>query len=316
MTFFTVTIYDYDYIDAQHHVSTSKIDVEVHLFPVAPETFINILLHDFKSRIKQSQNTPSWLQTMRQNLIRTVLNGEYLRLDDVKTQVILRTRGTRGKDVLVPNKRSGELDRLVVDEKHQLKGSEVTFTTGEDGDESVATLNASEWHMKGAQQRLYHFGSINAQLRRSWDPKCDKATFAFVAQDSSWVLAPHPYVVSTTEKPAQHKPLWLIYLLCFFNKPLFFVLKAFFSFPLTLIKTIHDPASALTIHSSRIDVTFDQFRLRDAELVSQSWEYVRRQYELLKEKKGMDIKGFVQDMLMMGVLGHRGKSDKCQSSMG
>ncbi|KNZ76306.1 hypothetical protein J132_10585 [Termitomyces sp. J132] len=245
MTFITTIIYDYDYIDPQHHVAVTKIYVEARLLPVAPETFINVVLHDFKVRIIQSQNTPSWLQIMRQNLIRTVLNGEYLRLDDFKTQITLCTR-------------------------------------------------ASEWHIKGAQQRLYHFGSVDAQFRYSWDSTCDKEVFALVAQNSSWVLAPHPFDISTREDCAQQTPS------CFSNK-LLFVLKAFLAFPLAFFKTIYDPPSALTLHSSRLDVTFDQFRLRDAELVRQSWEYLWRQYELLKDRKGMNMEGFVQDMLMAGI---------------
>ncbi|KAG5720367.1 hypothetical protein E4T56_gene21017 [Termitomyces sp. T112] len=279
MTFITTIIYDYDYIDPQHHVAVTKIYVEARLLPVAPETFINVVLHDFKVRIIQSQNTPSWLQIMRQNLIRTVLNGEYLRLDDFKTQITLCTRGT------VPNTPARESVNLV-----DGKAREISTNS----DQSVATLKASEWHIKGAQQRLYHFGSVDAQFRYSWDSTCDKEVFALVAQNSSWVLAPHPFDISTREDCAQQTPS------CFSNK-LLFVLKAFLAFPLAFFKTIYDPPSALTLHSSRLDVTFDQFRLRDAELVRQSWEYLWRQYELLKDRKGMNMEGFVQDMLMAGI---------------
>lgn len=207
MTFLTATIYEYDYFDPRHHVSMSKIHVQVHLLPVAPETFISVILHDLRAHIPRSQMTPTWLQIMRQNLIRTVLNGKYLRLDDFKTQVILRTRSTR-RDV-----NDAELDDAAYGKSCQLDSSEpspvMEDMSSTNSDESVATLNASGWHMQGAQQRLYYFGSVNAQLRRSWDPKYDNETFVLVALDCSWVLAPHP----SFENPARKKPSWLVYLL-------------------------------------------------------------------------------------------------------
>ncbi|KAG6857305.1 hypothetical protein H0H87_006498 [Tephrocybe sp. NHM501043] len=274
MNFIIVTVFDYDYCDKQHHVSLSKLHMEVHLFPVTPETFINIVLNDFRAQVMSSKHTPPWLQTLRRNLIRTVLNGEYFRLDDLYTKIIFCTRGMRGA---------------------------TRDPDPSDDIESVFTLKALNWHIKGARRRLYKFASIDGQFRRPWDTRLDRGTLVFIAKGNTWTLSPDlPLTSPKRGSPAD--PVWLIYLYRFFYAALL-IFKAFFFLPIFLIQTIHDPASALTIHIPRLDVTVHHFHLRDAELLRQLLEAACRKYELLRDRDEMDIKGFVQDIITTGVLG-------------
>lgn len=57
------------------------------------------------------------------------------------------------------------------------------------------------------------------------------------------------------------------------------------------------------MHVPRLDVTFDRFRLRDADLVRQGAIFLRREYVTFQDQQGMDISGFLQDMFWEGVLG-------------
>ncbi|KAF5384764.1 hypothetical protein D9615_001054 [Tricholomella constricta] len=294
-TFMTATLYDYDYTDTAHRVSLSKLHLTFALFPVVPDTLIAAVLDDFRVRVFTSENTPPWLQTLRGNLIRTVLNGEHIRLDDFNTKFILSTTGIRGSTLTIPNDGDTNTEDLA-NGHHDLPGS---YKSGEscpdvDDEEAVVSLNASEWHIKNFQDRLYSFGSVDAQLRRAWDPQADRGSFVLIAKNSCWVLAPNPPPTEPTVSRS------ILCTLC--AKPLHLLQALLSPLPLAL-KTIHDPASAITLHVPRLDVTFDRFRLQDAELVRQGAEFVRRRYVLLQEKEEMDVGDFLQDMLMQGILG-------------
>ncbi|KAG6911260.1 hypothetical protein DXG01_002098 [Tephrocybe rancida] len=326
LTFLTVAVYDYEFRNLQHHVSLSKLHLDVHLFPIAPETFISIVLDDFRARITTSQNTPPWLQTLRQNLIRTVLNGKHIRLDDIQTKIILCTRGVRGTTRTFPDSEDEDTKELEKSAASPISPEDTAEMQNTTDEESVVTLNASNWHIKGARRRLYRFASIDAQLRRAWDPDVDRGSLVFIAKDSSWVLAPDSVPLTPPLKMGStHDPRWLVYfhrhvpfnfITCtmsdsssrFFDTPLF-LLKTVLSVPSSIIKAIHDPASALTLHIPRIDVTFDRFRLRDAELVRQLCETTYRRYDALKESDDANIRGFVEDMMMSTILGDSRKKE-------
>jgi hypothetical protein len=66
--------------------------------------------------------------------------------------------------------------------------------------------------------------------------------------------------------------------------------------PSFIVRTIYDPASAIDLYVPRADVTFDRFRLQDAELVRQGWGWVRREYV---EHGGGDV---VKDAIWKAVL--------------
>ncbi|RDB29187.1 hypothetical protein Hypma_016109 [Hypsizygus marmoreus] len=301
LTLLTATLYDYHYTDPIHEVSLSKLYLVFSLFPNVPETFISIVLDDFRVRIFSSMHTPGWVETLRRNLVSTALNGQTVRVDDFVTNIVLSTMGIRGRKLIVEDDDEDEYQSDQDDEKKSCQpetGPENQNTEMND-DEAVVTLTVSQWHIKNFRGRLYSFGSLNAQLRRSWEPNVDRGTFVLVAKNCSWVLAPQPPPVSPT--PAHETGLYRLFLtaLQFLRHP---------AAPLfILFKTIHDPGSAVTLHVPRLDVVFDQFRLQDAELVRQGATFVRREYEGLKNKQSADVSGFFWDMLWQGVLGQSHK---------
>ncbi|KAF8079169.1 hypothetical protein FPV67DRAFT_1467753 [Lyophyllum atratum] len=314
VTFMTATLYDYEYADPLHHVSLSKLHLEFSFLPAVPDTFIAAVLDDFRVRVFDSEHTPPWMKALREDLVSTVINGKHTRADHLKTKITFSSGSVQKKTVTIAD------DKLVqeVDHEDDAPGScadkDPECPPHVDDDEAILTLTASDWHIGGLRNRLYQFGTVDAQLRHSWEPQSHRGSFVLIATDSCWLLAPGPPAASESNSradvPAQVETTWPIYCLRILTWPLQVLRRLVVSPIPTVIRTIRVPSSVLNFHIPRLDVTFDRFRLRDAELVHQSAEFLARQYVRLETKEDMDVGGFVQDMFWAGIVAGVNKGRK------
>ncbi|OCH90548.1 hypothetical protein OBBRIDRAFT_793209 [Obba rivulosa] len=265
-------------------VSVSKLDATFWVFPVlfrfTAGPWLNLVLDDFRIRIFSSRATPFYIQRLRQNLVRAILVGEYLRVDDVWTTVQFAglsdfvpgaarastdsygfgsggAHDAHGDADGAPNgsgTREGE-EREGRLEKAEDPAEKTQKLLPRDREEFRASAFVRQLHINNTEGRIYTFGKLDAQLRRDWDS--DTGTFVLVAEDSRWVRVHWPYQRAKTTA-------WWIQLAA-----------GFLTFPYDLINTFQHPVGAVNLYIPRADITFDEYRIRDAELILQSISLIR-----------------------------------------
>ncbi|KAG5638028.1 hypothetical protein H0H81_002229 [Sphagnurus paluster] len=252
--FFTMTLYDCDYIDAEHQVSLSSLHVSLNFLPRSPNTFISAAMHDFRIRIYTSARTPEWIQLLRDNLVGTVLNGAYLRLDDIKTKIIFSTAmpespsSDSDSDGEHEHKYNHDVDPSAAESKRKFIDP-ASDSGSEDVEEAIVTLSAAHWDIASypARDRIYIFGAIDAQLRRAWDPAIDRGSLVLIVEDANWVPSasfPVPAHLHSYPSPNPSAPSPHLY----------------------RTRLLRALLPCLALHVPRLDVTFDHFRLQDAQL--------------------------------------------------
>ncbi|KAJ8523084.1 hypothetical protein ONZ45_g410 [Pleurotus djamor] len=89
----TFTATDVEQKDSKSHVSVSELHVALWIFPYLLRftggSWVSVDLDDFRLLVFTSENTPRWVENIRNNLIKSILTGEYLRLDTFNTSVQL-----------------------------------------------------------------------------------------------------------------------------------------------------------------------------------------------------------------------------------
>ncbi|KAF9469544.1 hypothetical protein BDZ94DRAFT_1125316, partial [Collybia nuda] len=209
-TILLLTLFNYDYADVEHRVALTKVKVVISLFPVLTRVsagpFLAVTLDDFRVRVFSSERTPQWIQRLRGNLVYTVLNGDTFCLDDLETNVVLSTIGGRA----ISDDDTDEARQATDVPKSFQNGSGDSSNTYNDvlvkgapseegqrqpskgvGEEAIVSMNSSRWHIRNFKYRQYLFGTLAAQLRRSWDG--ERGSFVLIAKESRWVQAPRPH---------------------------------------------------------------------------------------------------------------------------
>ncbi|KAH7907559.1 hypothetical protein BJ138DRAFT_1116595 [Hygrophoropsis aurantiaca] len=233
----TFQTFGYEYKDSEHHVSLANVTATLWILPLyfgfTGGSWVSVELNDFRLRVLKSSSTPNWVQDMRRNLVATILTGEIDRVDDFVITFALASL-------------TGAPD-------------DYTSTTGlsiggakEEIDELRISVLLNEYQTKNWQDRLYTFRCVQAQLRRSWIG--DRGSYAMIAEESRWTKVQSLY----HRADAVQSKWWrsLIY--------------SIISFPFDVVNIYKDPMSTIDIYIPRLDVTFDDFRIRDAELIRQS----------------------------------------------
>lgn len=165
--------HDFEYKDANCHVSISELQTKLWFFPVVfrftAGTWATARLDDFRVRVFASTQTPRYIQKMRENVVGAVLKGEVLRLDEFKTELKL----------------GGVSKFFVIDE-----AAEDPNSPAGDSDEIKVTASGSQYHVLIKEKgRYYTFGHVVAQLRRNWAQ--GTGSFSMVAEESRWTRV-HP----------------------------------------------------------------------------------------------------------------------------
>ncbi|KAI0328463.1 hypothetical protein GY45DRAFT_1326336 [Cubamyces sp. BRFM 1775] len=290
----TVTVNDVLYISSTGDISTSKLETILWFFPVlfrfTSGPWANVTIDGLRIRVHKSTATPYWIQRLRENLVGTFLTGEFLRADVFRTAI--RFAGfseheenkpaayTDPKAKLSPEEpiasdedepcgccspasRTNSKSNGYTTYTHQEEADALAHAdenkTGPlraiDDDELRFSVIARGVHINNMEGRMYTFGRIDSQMRRNWAK--DRGSFAMVAEECRWVHVHFPF-----ERVAPRA--WLTQLV-----------SSLWHFPIDLVRTFNNPASSVNLYVTRVDVTFDSFRLRDAELVRQGFALVR-----------------------------------------
>ncbi|KAH9923122.1 uncharacterized protein BXZ73DRAFT_51130 [Epithele typhae] len=244
----TVLLHDAFYTSTSADVAAERLTLKLWLLPVlfrhTAGAWADVALAGLRIRVRRSTDTPYWIQRLRANLVTTLLTGEVLRAD------LFRTAFHFGGLFTAMDERSlGESDRM--------RAYTTTPLRTHDPYELCFSLAARGLLINNGEGRMYTFGSIDSQLRRDWAK--DRGSFALVAEECQWVRVLFPY-----ERVAP-RPFSLQ------------LLSSILHFPYDLWRNVNCPIRTTNLSVTRLDVTFDAFRLRDAELLRQAVVLLREQ---------------------------------------
>lgn len=275
-------VYDYEYTDHDHHVTIGTVNVALWLFPVlsrvASGPWLTIRLGDFRILVYTSERTPDWIVQLRRNIFDTICCGEIIRLDALK----LRT--TFSKPNPVADIDEDEAECFCGDEKEDeddtldLEGKVPEVQLEQPPTEGVIDGHAIGWHMVNSKRRMYVFRDVVAQARRDIDG--DGGSFRMPIKDCSWIKMP---AVGKQESYVNHLISWKAML-------------AIARLPFDLHRIFRDSMSAVDIIVSSCDITFDHFRIRDAELGIHLERMLKSNY--IFHSRQIDVDELLVDMII------------------
>ncbi|KAI0801527.1 hypothetical protein C8Q74DRAFT_1314635 [Fomes fomentarius] len=276
-------------------ISSAQLEAVVWFFPVlfrqTSSPWTDITLDDLRILVYTSTETPYFIRCLRQNLVSTLLTGEVLRADVFRTSMRFSgltehpedkptgfTRpthkpstdepdGYRHKDevedeaVETDDDENGyasdsdsDSDTKVISDEHASVRQTQPLKT-QDDHEICFNIIARQLLMHNTEGRIYSLGRFDSQVRRDWTQ--NRGSFVLVAEECRWVHVHFPF-----ERVVPRS--WLAQL-C----------SSLFHFPIDLVRAFNYPVSGTNLYVTRLDVTFDSFRLRDAELLKQGFSLIR-----------------------------------------
>lgn len=169
----TFTADRYEQKDPGCHFSLHKVEAVLWFFPVlfrfSGGPWMDVTLDDFKLRVWTSTNTPNWVQRMRRNLVSAILTGEILRFDSFKSGIAMSSMTSTGvadgQDSSAPPEKPGVI-RPDYEDDVRVSGT-------------VDGYQCINW-----QKRIYSFGHLAVQLRRSWVD--ERGSFVMIAEKCRW----------------------------------------------------------------------------------------------------------------------------------
>ncbi|KAI0652737.1 hypothetical protein C8Q79DRAFT_939153 [Trametes meyenii] len=286
----TVTARDVLYTSSTGDISAQMIETSLWFFPVlfrfTAGSWANVTIGGLRVRVHKSTATPYYVQRMRENLVSTFLTGEFLRADVFRTSVLFSGLSEHQEDkpaaytnprtTLAPDDPDSDDEPCgccSLPQSHRSNGYATyahqqeadalaradEYKTGplrvDDDDEVRFSVVARGVHINNKEGRMYTFGRADSQMRRNW--AADRGSFAMVAEDCRWVRVHFPF-----ERVAP-------------NRPFAQLMSSLLQFPFDLFRAISSPVNSVDLYVTRVDVTFDSFRLRDAELVRQGFSLAR-----------------------------------------
>ncbi|KAF9535710.1 hypothetical protein CPB83DRAFT_842202 [Crepidotus variabilis] len=268
-----------DFKDADCAVTFLRGASTLWFFPVffrqTSGPWITTSLDGFSVIVFTSENTPRWVQLLRNNMIYTILDGETIRLNNLKSRIQFSTL-TGSKEGY-----NGQVEKpgLRPDEQH---------------DEIKLHLEVSQWHIVNVRRRMYTYGDVKALLRRNWAE--DHGSLIVCSEGSKWTKMPALAQQEAYRKSSTFGQLF----------------HSLYSFPSELFKIFRDPLTTVDLDVLGCDITFLYFRIRDAEILKQGAMKVRRDYQKFDDSHPGVLMTLTWDMLMYGicaVLNH-GKKDE------
>lgn len=129
-------------------------------------------------------------------------------------------------------------------------------------------MSWQKWKILNWQKRVFSFSKGDSQLRRNW--LVDRGTLVVIVEDGSWILE------KSSGRPRMNLPR----------------LRTISQFRTLFSTRTREALAAVDIHVYRTDITFDKFRIEDAELYKQHYP------------KQMDVifKGLLWDTIFAGLL--------------
>lgn len=186
----TFTAFEYEQKDTRCHVSAAKVSVTLWFFPLlfgfSSGPWFAVELSDFKLRVWSSRDTPPWVQGLRRNLVDAIFAGKILRCESFETSVTLSSlTGVSAED--------GQDSSASV----QKPG----MTRPDHEDELQVSAEVKGYDVINWQDRMYSFGNLSMQLRRSWIDS--RGSYVLIAEESRWIK-----VQSSTERENSKSSLW------------------------------------------------------------------------------------------------------------
>ncbi|KAI0073726.1 hypothetical protein K474DRAFT_1677709 [Panus rudis PR-1116 ss-1] len=227
-------------------VSASKLSITCWIFPMLfRQTFgqwANVEIDDGRVRVHNGNSTPYFVKRLRQNVVGAVMTGDIYRVDDFKTKISfsgLTEGNVEEKDQDFSDNASPSLPNGKLHDQNGHNAPQPYLS--KDQDELCITALARGLHLHNHEGRIYTFGAVDAQFRRNWT--ADRGSFVMIAKENRWVHGPWPY---QREKVT---PWWL-------QLP-----SAILQFPYDLLHVLNYPVSTTNLYISRLDITFDEFRV-------------------------------------------------------
>ncbi|KAI8980603.1 hypothetical protein BD414DRAFT_523724 [Trametes punicea] len=290
----TVTLHDIVYTSSTGDISTTKLEAILWFFPVffrfTASPWANVTIDGLRIKVQKSTATPYWIQRLRENLVSAFLMGDFLRADIFRTT--LRVAGLSEHQEDKPDSHTDPRSKLAPEEpdsdpsdtdepcgccSSNGRFSSNGYTTYAHQEEADALADADKYktrplraldddelrfsllargiHISNKEGRIYTFGRIDSQVRRNWVQ--DRGSFAMIAEECRWIRVHFPF-----EREAPRA--WYTQLL-----------SSVLHFPMDLVRTFNYPVSSMNLYVIRVDVTFESFRLRDAELLRQCAALIR-----------------------------------------
>ncbi|EPQ60033.1 hypothetical protein GLOTRDRAFT_134798 [Gloeophyllum trabeum ATCC 11539] len=176
--------------------------------------------------------------------------------------------------------RFGVPDRWQSPESKQRQ--EVDGMSGEQ--EMMVTVMGEKYHTKNWQGRIYALGKVDMQWRTSLSS--DRGRFVMVMEEARWIKVRETYELETPiSTPYQ-------------------ILSSILQLPVTLWQTYNNIATAADVYIPVINLSYDQFRLRDSEVVHQIGIMVEENMWAI----GGFLEGFVGDLLTKSIQPGGGKA--------
>ncbi|TBU42550.1 hypothetical protein BD309DRAFT_174335 [Dichomitus squalens] len=302
----TITLHDIFYNSPTGDISIGRFELVLWFFPVffrqSTQPWGNVVIDDFRVLVFKSIQTPYYIHRLREKLVSALLTGDVMRCDMARTTCRFsgvsdvpeaepwwsKEQGSCAEERWLHRPRDearhalGEAEDCAEDEEleesmhdredhagHEeedgvceenepgKKANELVsdgrYTTvpmrTSDKDEMCFSWLSRQLHIYNCDSRVYAFGSIDAQVRRSWSE--DRGSFVMNAEELRWVHVPYPFeMVSPRGGLTQ-------------------LFSSLFHFPLDLMRIIHSPSTSVNLLITRLDVRFDAFRIRDAEMLRQ-----------------------------------------------
>ncbi|KAI0042217.1 hypothetical protein FA95DRAFT_1564557 [Auriscalpium vulgare] len=248
-------------------VSTTQLTAVILIFPVLARLSagppVQVTLDGFRLRVFSSTATPYLVQRLREALVSTVLFGEVLRFDDLAADVRFgldyAALDGPGADKLGAPAQDEDGAETEPEEEQQPGAGEAP-----EEDDLLVVASTANLQMHDRKGRIYAFTHVCACMRRSWGGfVCARGAYEMEAEGCRWQRFP-PVVLG--EAGLKELSMWR----CIARLPL--------TLPVDVYTLVTDPMRFIDLVVPRAQIQFDDFRMRDAELVRQGFEGLVRAF--------------------------------------
>ncbi|CAL1693940.1 unnamed protein product [Somion occarium] len=274
---FTFTSEGIFYTSDTSDISTDNLSATLWIFPVlfrqTAGPWCNVQMDGLKLRVQNGKSTPYLIKRLRENLVGAIVCGEIFRMDDFGTKVsfmgLTESAVEEGDEMTGPKTKvpEGETVDCIGSPEGKLQDGPPRMEKNlpqsflpSDEDELRISAFVRGLHLYNTEGHVYTFGSVDAQFRRNWT--ADRGSFVMIAKECRWIRVHWPY------QRIKVIPSWMQ------------LLSAVVQFPRDLVHALHYPMTAVNLYVTELDITFDEFRIRDAELVTQAMSLLQERMHL------------------------------------
>ncbi|EFI28720.1 hypothetical protein CC1G_13746 [Coprinopsis cinerea okayama7 len=299
------------------------------LFRFTAGPIVTAEVHDFLIDVTESRMEPSWLRAIRLNLVETILRGETLRVNEVKSKVWLwepatgprKTRIQKGEEEAEEGlKEEGVGEESEEEPPDKEESSEATPSDGDDEEdgndfinekvefkdtddtETRARISAFQAMLHNFRNnRMYSMGRIDTEIKRPWGAPPWPASSAvdfYDDEDDAWTGSLLLRIADSnwTKIPRVGETVssgpWSV------AKSLVF---GFLTFPIFVSKALWDPLQYVDLVCTNAEMNYRQFRLRDAELFVEAGKVAYERYSSLQDNTKRILEDWAWELFVGGL---------------